>query len=380
MNNHSSNNGTDDPDVRSWTHYLNIYINLFYLIFGNLGNLAKIVFFLQKPLRFLPCSAYILCSTLSDFLTLNNLPVHQLLNHLYPKYHWMKVAVDWSNHRNESILLAYPVSTYDLLMCKIQTYIHMFSIDLSSQMLVYASVNRFCFSYRRKKRHRNESLFIRLFCHYPNVNRLCLLSFLICTVLSLQHLFNFTIFSPSQGCVPRWNLLWTTWILAVHCCLSPILMVFFGILTLKNLRHSLMFGLCWCPQRRRRRRYRNQTGRHQFTEICSSCLRCRNSVQHQIESQLTSMITSEIVMTVCTSLPYGVYAFHQLLYGVQDRRGLLANKNESIPLFIRMSMYLEASCGFYIHLLTLTSLRKRFYKVFANRVTFYRSCLNHQEK
>jgi hypothetical protein len=371
MNNHSSNDDGDNHNVRSWTNYLNIYINLFYLIFGNLGNLLKIAFFLQKPFRFLPCTAYILCATVSDFLTLNNLPVRQLLIHLYPKYHWIKVAVDWSNHRNESVLLAYPVSTYDLLMCKIQTYIHMFSIDVSSQMLVYASVNRFCFSYRRKKRHRHESLFIRLFCHYPNVKRLCLLSFVICAVLSLQHLFNFTIFSPSQGCVPRWNLLWTTWILAAHCGVSPMLMIVFGVLTLRNLRHSSMLVLCWCH----RRRHRNQTGTHQFTQICSYCLRCRNSVQRQIENQLTSMITSEICMTVCTSLPYGIYAFHQLLY-----RESLANKNEWILVFIRMSMYLEASCGFYIYLLTLTSLRKRFCKMFSKRISFFHSCRNDRKK
>ena len=380
MNNRTIDND-GDTEGRSWPRYLNIYINLFYLIFGNFGNLLKIAFFLQKPLRSLPCTVYIVCSTLSGFLTLNNLPVRQLLIHLYPKYHWIKITVDWSNHRNESVLLAYSVSTYDLLMCKTRTYLHMFSIDLSSLMLVFASINRFCFSCRRKKGHRNSYRFSRLFCQYPNVHRLCLLSLFICAVLSLQHVFNFTIFSPSRGCIPRWTLLWATWILVVHCCLSPMLMIVFGILTLKNLRHLSILGLCLCHHRgRRRRRHRRQVQRHQFIQICSYCLSCRKSVQHQIENQLTSMIISEIFMTVCTSLPYGIYAIHHLLYGFQDRSESQSNKSEWISLFIRVSMYLEASCGFYIYLLTLTSLRERFCKMFIERIAFLRSWLYRYKK
>ena len=340
----------------SWINYFNLWMNLSFLIFGNLGNLLKIIFFLQKPLRLLPCTTYILCSTMSDLITLNNLPVRQLLVHLFPDYHWIQTTLDWSNDRIDPILSTYSVSTYDILMCKIRSYFHMFSIDLSSQMLVFASINRFVFSYRRKKRIQSQRSFTDMFCHYPNVYRLCIVSFLLCAFVSLQHLFNFTIPTASQGCIPHVNVLWTTWIVVIHSCLSPMLMIIFGILTLKNVRH-------WSFRRFSTDRIRRE--KHRFNQMCSYCTRCRNSIQHQIENQLTSMIISEIFVTVCTSLPYGIYAIHHYIY---------TWKNEWIAFLIRMSMYFEASCGFYIYLLTLTALRKRFYRMFHQHIRYVRCC------
>ena len=119
---------------------------------------------------------------------MNNLPVLQLLIHLYPNYHWIKVTVDWSNYRNETILLPYSVSTYDITMCKIRSYLHMLSTDLSFQMLLFASINRFCSSYCRKKRQNNTLYFIKYFCDLPNVYKLCIISSIISALLSLQHM------------------------------------------------------------------------------------------------------------------------------------------------------------------------------------------------
>jgi hypothetical protein len=366
-----SNQTTNDnsQDVNSLIRYANINLNLFYLIFGNLGNLFKVAFFLQRPLRSLPCSFYILCATISDFVTLNNLPLRQLLIYLYPEYHSIKLIVDWSNFRNETILLTYPVSTYDIIMCKIRSYLHMLSTDLSSQMLVFASVNRYFFSYFRKNRQKKHFYISQLFSHYPNVHKLCLISVLIFAFISIHHIINFTILSPSKGCIPQNNILWTGWILSIHCFLLPLSMIIFGFLTLRNLRYSPIFSYCF--YRRRRRRRRHQIAKDQFIEMCSYCIRCKNSIQHKIDTQLTSMILSEIIITVCTSLPYGSYAFYHLLYGTQFDK---TYKTEWISLFIRMSMYLEASCGFYIYLITLTTLRKRFYKSFIEKITSINVC------
>jgi hypothetical protein len=350
--------------VYSFTHYLNIYLNFFYLIFGNIGNLLKIAFFLQKPLRALPCSIYILFATISDIVTLNNLPIHQLLTHLYPEYHSINLIVDWSTYRNESILITHTVSTYDIIMCKFRSYLHMLRTDISTQMLLFASINRYYISHSRKSRQKNSCCISQIFSHIPNVHKLCLITSLICAFVSLHHLLNFTILSPFDGCIPRNNLLWTGWIISIHCLLLPILMITFGILTLRNLRHSTIFT--WCLPRRDHR-----IKRHQFIQICSYCLRCRHSIQHQIDNQLTSMIITEIIVTVCTSLPYGTYAFYHLLYGIQFQT---TYKTEWISFFIRMTMYFEASCGFYIYLITLTTLRKRFCKTFIQKITSIHFC------
>lgn len=361
-----TNASLTDQNTNYFLRYLNINLNLFYLIFGNLGNLFKVAFFLQKPLRTLPCSIYILSATISDFIKLNNLPVRQLLTYLYPEYHSIKLIVDWSNFRNESSLLEHSISTYDIIMCKFRSYLHMFSTDLSSQMLLFASINRFCFSYSRRYRHRHEWYFNQIFSHVPHVHRLCWISACLCAVISIHHVFNFTIISPSEGCIPRNNLLWTSWIITIHCFLLPILMSTFGILTLRNLGHSKIFRSCFSPHRRQR------IERDQFNGMCSHCLRCRNSIQRRIDTQLTSMIITEILVTVCTSLPYGTYAFYHLIYGIHFQS---THRTEWVSFFIRLSMYFEASCGFYIYLITLTTLRKRFCKTFIQKITSIHCCV-----
>ena len=265
---------------------------------------------------------------------------------------------------NETILLQYPVSTYDILMCKLRTYLHMFSTDFSLQLLAFASINRFYSTLRRqKKSQRRIHLLITPFCDYPAIYKLCLLSTTIWAVVSLQHLFNFTIHSPTEGCTPQHPRLWTIWVTTIHCFLLPILMIVFGLLSLRNIRHSSMSALREtpsCDSRRPLRRSDSQT-----------------PIPDKIDTQLTCMIISEIGITVLTSLPYGTYAFYQLLHGMHNQTSPLTHRREWLTVFIRMTMYLEASCGFYVYLITLSTLRKRFVKICAGKFTkIYICCCN----
>lgn len=370
MYNHSTEDDNADGDtIPPLIRYLNIHVNLFYLIFGNIGNLLKIAFFLQRPLRALPCTVYILLATFSDMVTLNNLPVLQLLIHLYPKYHWIKVAVDWSNYRNEPALRSYSVSKYDLLMCKMRSYLHMLSTDVSSQMLVYASINRFCFTYLRKKRQKSRYPISSIFSQFPHVHKLCCLSLLVSALLSTHHLLNFTVQSASEGCIARYELLWIGWILSIHCCLMPVLMIVFGLLTVNNFRHTTAF--CGCLKR-----YREPTENDRFIQMCSHCIRCRSTLQHKIDKQLTGMIISEIFVTVFTALPYATYTLYYLLNRNRVPTKDDLKRTEWISFFIRMSMYFEATCGFYIYLITLTALRKRFQKIFMEKISAVHCCFS----
>ena len=238
-------------------------------------------------------------------------------------------------------------------MCKIRIYFHMLSTDLSFQMLLFASINRYFSSRGRKRRQNHTHCLIKHFCNQPNVYKLCIISSIIFALLSLQHVFNFTISSPSERCIPHNPILWGVWISSIHCFLLPILMIVFGILTLRYSRYTN------CLQHFHGRK---KNRKHRFIEMCAHCARSDNSVQYQIDRQLTSMIISEIFVTVLTSLPYGTYAFYHLLLNV--RKITITRPYESlwIPLLIRLTMYFEPSCGFYIYLLTLSTLRKRFMK------------------
>ncbi|CAF2834122.1 unnamed protein product [Rotaria sp. Silwood2] len=365
MNNQSINNTEDDQSIR----YFNIYINLFYIIFGNICNLFKVALLLHKPLRSLACTVYLLFSTFSNLITLNNLPILQLLIRLYPKYHWIKFTIDWSNNQNETILLTYKISLYDIIICKIRSYLHMLSTDLSFHMLLFASINRFCSSYHRRKRQQNQTSFlIRHFCDYSYAYRLCILSSIISALLSLQHIFNFTIKSPVEGCIPHNRILWAIWISSIHCFLLPILMIIFGILTLKNIHYLSVFGDYFYHLQGRRRRG-NRRQKHLCMEMCSHCSHCQNSTHYQIDKQLTLMIICEVLVTILTSLPYGVYVFYYLIQTIKKRTIIEPNQSAWIPLLIRMTMYFEPSCGFCIYVITLSTLRKCFCKMFIENIS-----------
>jgi hypothetical protein len=158
--------------------------------------------------------------------------------------------------------------------------------------------------------------------------------------------------------VPYNRVLWVGWVLFFHSFLLPILMIIFGILTVKNIQYLTAFGdyLHRLQYRRDRRR------KHRFLEMCSHCSLGRKSIQSQIDRQLTLMIITEILVTISTSLPYGIYALYHLLQTTQGRTD--STESVWIILLIKMTIYFEPSCGFYIYLITLTTLRKRFCKMF----------------
>jgi hypothetical protein len=137
-------------------------------------------------------------------------------------------------------------------------------------------------------------------------------------------------------------------------------MIIFGILTLRSIRYLPIFGHYF-----QRLQYHRQQRKHRFIEIC---LHCENSSENRIDRQLTSMIIGEVFVTNLTSLPYGIYAFYHLIRISQKRTMIDPNESVWISLLIRTTMYFEPSCGFYIYLMTLTTLRKRFCKMFIRKI------------
>ncbi|CAF3095099.1 unnamed protein product [Rotaria sp. Silwood2] len=360
MNNSIGNDNKLDFNTR----YLNIYANLFFVTFGNIGNLLKVGFFLQKPLRSCACSVFILVATFSNFITINNLPLHRLLANVFTSSDWIDASVGWSTiEKTQSNLSVNIVPDFDIIVCKLRIYFHMLSASMTFQMLLLASINRLGSSWRRRK-HQQQSYCHQIadyFCHLSNAFKLSLISCFVWAIISLQHVFNYTIITRSQGCVAQNLTLWTVWVTIIHCLLLPILMILFGILTLKNIRTLPTFR---CLHNRRYDQNR------QFVQMCHHCVDNRRSSQYQVEKQLTLMIITEIIVTVLTSFPYAAYSFYRLLtINKQTYETRVSNKANWIELTIRMTVYLEPSCGFYIYLMTLTTLRKRFSSVILKKLT-----------
>lgn len=353
--NNSVNSGNElDPIIRN----LNIYANLFFVTFGNIGNLLKVAFFLQKPLRSSACTVFILFATLSNFATLNNLPLHRLMSNLFSSSYWVDAGVGWSRFEKSQIDSSYnTVSIFEIIICKLRIYIHMLSASVTFQMLLLASFNRLGSIWGRKN-HRQRGFWHRIadyFCQISNAFKLSVTSCFIWAIISLQHVFNYTVITRSQGCVAQSLFLWTIWVTSIHCFILPVLMTIFGILTLKNIRRF--------PSIRYLQNRRHDQDRH-FVQMCRHCLDDRRSTKYQIEKQLTWMIIAEIIVTVLTSFPYAAYSGYRLLtVNAVGRHTRDIKKEKLIELIIRMTVYLEPSCGFYIYLVTLTTLRKRFINI-----------------
>ncbi|CAF1091616.1 unnamed protein product [Rotaria sp. Silwood1] len=354
----------NDSELDLSTRYLNIYGNLFFVTFGNIGNLLKVGFFLQKPLRSCACSVFILVATFSNFITLNNIPLHRLLVNVFTSSYWVNAGVGWSKiEKIRSNLSSDTATDFEIIVCKLRIYFHMLSASLTFQMLLLASINRLGSSWRRRK-YQQQTCYYHIadyFCHMSNAFKLSLISCIVWAIISLQHVFNYTIVSRSQGCVARNLTLWTIWVTSIHCLLLPILMTLFGILTLKNIR---TLPTIRCLHNRRYDQNR------QFVQMCHHCVDNRRSSQYQVEKQLTLMIIAEIIVTVLTSVPYAAYSFYRLLtinkYTYETN---ISNKANWIESIIRMTVYLEPSCGCYIYLITLTTLRKRFNSILLKKLT-----------
>ena len=106
-------------DLKTVSNYISTYTFIFYLIFGNIGNIFKILFFLQKPLKRCPCTIYVLSATISNFFTLNNIPLLNLLSK-----DWMMISFgpSFSNFNETISENSFIHSKYSIKICKIGNY------------------------------------------------------------------------------------------------------------------------------------------------------------------------------------------------------------------------------------------------------------------
>lgn len=83
------------------------------------------------------------------------------------------------------------------------------------------------------------------------------------------------------------------------------------------------------------------------------------------------MIITEIIVTILTTLPYATYVLYQAMRVEREQSSHSLAKEDFIEQLVRLTIYLEPSCGFYIYLFTLTTLRKRFVGIILNKLRFF---------
>jgi hypothetical protein len=235
----------------------------------------------------------------------------------------------------------------------------MWSTDVSIHLLLFASINRYFTSSRKLKRQTNSWL-TNAFCNFSNAIKICIGTYIIEAFISVHHYFNFTV--VSNLCTPKHFLILATWIFDVHCLIPSTFLVIFNTLTLINVRkrsNSLS------------RHYGNNYQRSSNVPKGYQNPRHYEFNHHHIEQQLTSMIITETIATILTILPYTTYVIYQAVR-IENEKSLESLAREDfIEQLVRLTMYIEPSCGFYVYLFTLTTLRKRFLRLLLNKIRFF---------
>jgi hypothetical protein len=235
-----------------------------------------------------------------------------------------------------------------IFICGVQMFLFIY--------FFFASINRYLASSKKLERRTNRWL-TNIFCNFSGAIKISFGIYIIWAFISVHHYFNFTVIY--NFCIPKYFILWATWIFYIHCLIPSIFLMIFNTLTLINIRKrsSLL-----------RRNYGNNY-RRSFN-VLKSCqnYRSNKSNRDHIELQLTSMIITETIATILTTLPYDIYVIYQTIRIENEKSSESLAREDLIEQSIRLTIYVEPSCGFYIYLFTLTTLRKRFLRLLLNKI------------
>lgn len=282
----------------------------------------------------------------------------KLFSNLYPSDRWIHMTFGWSYPKNMTLTEPFLYSQRTINLCKTRNYLHMWSADVSCQLLLFASFDRFCMNLKKRNRRKNHRL-TDFFCCFSISYKITLFTAVFWALISLHHFFNFIV--TSNACIPRNTLLWSAWIFGVHCFFLSGLMILFSALTLINMKKRSAFI------RRSHNRVKMMPIFMQARQRYSNDW--PNS--HHVEAQITSMIIMEIVVRILTALPNAAYVMFRFMTVAHERSARQMAREDLIELLVRITMYFEPSCGFYIYFFTLTTLRQRFCHIVLQKMKWH---------
>jgi len=80
------------------------------------------------------------------------------------------------------------------------------------------------------------------------------------------------------------------------------------------------------------------------------------------------MIITEIILVVLTLLPYTIYIVYRLITVGKKRNSIELMYENFIERLIQLTIFFEPTCGFYIYLFSLTTLKKRFLNILRRKL------------
>jgi hypothetical protein len=200
-------------------------ILIFFLLIGNIGCVFNTIIFLRPCLISSSCSRYFLSSSFANVFQLNIGLVSHILDfgfHIHPYHH-------------------------SIILCKLRNYLINVAGFLSQTYLLLACIDRYLISLNRSSSRRINTVAV--------ANRI-IWAVTVFWMVILSHMLVYgTILQPSQFCffsTPSYVFFISVHNLILSGFVLPILMVLFGLLTLKNIR---LIRRQACVRRRKRRNH-----------------------------------------------------------------------------------------------------------------------------
>ncbi|CAF1463591.1 unnamed protein product [Adineta ricciae] len=296
------------------------------IITGGIGLVFNILVFTRAPMRREPCAVYFLWSTLFSLIYILILQPVRLLA--------VSFAIDQAN--------------YNLGICKIEFYIFYISRSSSSWLIILACIDRYLHSSTNVHRRRLSSTKVAKL----SISVTIIIMFLVHVHMLVYYEISFS--SDQYGnitpaCFGRKGTYRTFigfWNLIFYSFCPSILMLFFGLLTLHNLRqHRLII-----PNRN------------------EPTVRTRRTDQ-----QLLRMLIAQVLIIFIFTLPISILQLYQSLTSSTVKSTYrIAQENFAGRLTSVLTYYAHSST-FYLYTLAGRNFRKEFFKIIRilhiNRIT-----------
>ena len=306
--------------LQSFCYHFNYYIPLCYLPIGLTGNLLNILTFTRPTLRTNSCTIFLLYSSIANLFHLTFGLVTRIVIDQYQ----------------------YDIETNSIVFCKLKYYIMYTSASLSLYFVLLASINR----YYQTKSHSRQWCFSQLF-HPSKISLVltlvnCLIYLHIPVRFRINHsstrsrLVCYAVETPYRIFIDVYLVI--TWSLSTPC-----LMFIFGVRTIRNLQVTE-------PQRKRK--FNRRTSYRKKTDI-----------------QLAVMISFQIVIIVCSTLPFGIQKLFSTFYPARTTcHGIVES---SILCLTRHLSFTNSTFCFLFYILTARKFRHElisyFQEIFCSR-------------
>jgi len=182
----------------------------FIFVLGNLGNLANVIVFGRRALRSNVCSWYFICLSLTHLLLLNVSCLPRIV----------------------TASTGYDITSYLVVLCKLLSYLFDLSLVFSRHFLCLIAIDRWMVTSSSAWLRQQSS---------PRITRwLIIVSIIFWSIFDVHSAIGFQ--STSSYCIPQPRSIYSLFysIYGIIVSLLPmIIMIIFGVLTLRNVRSSI---------------------------------------------------------------------------------------------------------------------------------------------